>query len=94
MEYSISIGYLWRNKNININELTHKADEYMYQAKRTYYDYIEKSNIEIFSAMATETEDDFDKIRITLGYDTELDFSTDNFTLKSKQDIFNFKVKN
>ena len=93
MEYSISIGYLWRNKNININELTHKADEYMYQAKRTYYDYIEKSNIEIFSAMATETEDDFDKIRITLGYDTELDFSTDNFTLKSKQDIFNFKVK-
>ncbi len=92
MEYSVSIGYLWRDKNLDINELTHKADEYMYQAKRSYYDYVENNHIEIYSAMATESEYEDNKIKITLGHDTELDFSTNKFSFQSKQDIFKFKV--
>ena len=92
MEYSVSIGYLWKNKNIDINELTHKADEYMYQAKKAYYDYIKNNDIEIYSAMATNSDDCEDKITITLGHDTELDFSTNKFSFQSKHDIFKFKI--
>ncbi|WP_250278710.1 EAL domain-containing protein [[Clostridium] colinum] len=93
MEYSISIGYLWEDKNIEINTLTNLADEYMYQAKKAYYEYIKAKNVEIFSAMATKSLEDSNKIKITLGYDTELDFNANKFSFQSKQDIFKFKVK-
>lgn len=92
MEYSVSIGYLWDNRNLDINELMHRADEYMYQAKRSYYDYIKNNEIEIYSSMATEDEEEKNKIKISLGHDSELDFSTNKFSFQSKQDIFKFKV--
>lgn len=91
MEYSISIGYLWKDKNLDITSLAHKAYEHMYQAKKAFYDHIKKHNVEIFSSMATESE--YGGIGITLGHDTELDFSTNKYVFQTKQDIFNFKVK-
>lgn len=92
MEYSISIGYLWEDKGIDISHLTNKADEYMYQAKRAYYEYVKNNDMEIYSAMATECEYEKDKIKITLGHDTALDFSANKFSFQSKQDIFKFKI--
>ncbi|WP_317367243.1 EAL domain-containing protein [uncultured Tyzzerella sp.] len=93
MEYSVSIGYLWRDKNLDIKHLTRKADEYMYQAKKTYYDYFKNNGIEVYSSMATESEYEEDKVKIILGHDTELDFKSNRFTFESKQEIFKFKVK-
>lgn len=93
-EYSISIGYVWRNKNLDINELTHIADEHMYLAKKAYYDYMKNNDgAEIYSAMATDFEEYNGQVKIILSHDTELDFSTRKLPFQSKQEIFKFKVK-
>lgn len=92
MEYSISLGYIWKDKNFNINQMVSQADEYVYQAKKSYYNYLKNNDIEIHSVIATEADYEPDKVKISLSHDTELDFNTSKFSLKSKQDIFKFKV--
>lgn len=91
-EYSVSIGYIWRDDNINIFELTYKAEYYMYHAKRKYYSIINKENIEIYSAMATESEDDSNEINFVVGYDNSLDFINSGISFKTKYEIFKIKV--
>ncbi len=92
-EYSICIGYLWKNRNLEIKSLIHKVEEYIYQSKKAYYEYIENNTIEIYSVMASECEENSEKIKVTLGQDTELDFGVNKFSFQSKKDIFRFKVK-
>lgn len=92
-EHSVSIGYIWKCKDINIQDLIHTASEFMYNAKREFYEAISKGNNHIFCSMATENEADEQKYSITLGFDNELDFSNKNISFKAKQEIFQYKVK-
>lgn len=92
-EYSVSIGYIWKDNNINISELAKKADEFMYKAKRNYYSTISTKEINVYSSMVTEAEDDKNRISATIGHDNVLDFENQNISYKTKQEIFQYKIK-
>lgn len=92
-ENSISIGYIWKDKDINIKDLVHIAYDFMYTAKIEFYEAISNHNNNIYCSMVTEAEDKFSEYNLYLGYDNELDFTNKNISFKAKQEIFQYKVK-
>ncbi|NMS89138.1 bifunctional diguanylate cyclase/phosphodiesterase [Clostridioides difficile] len=81
MVYSVAIGSIWSENNINIHTLIKIADERMYQHKKKYYNKIESKTNEIeemknltdftndtvFEHRDLNSEDDFDNI-VVEGY--------------------------
>ncbi len=91
-EYSISIGYIWVDKNIKIDDLIQKADQYMYEAKREYYKNKTENN-NIYSSMATEDEKDTSKTKIILGKDINFNKTSNKEDIESKQEEFKYHIR-
>lgn len=91
-EYSISMGYIWRENDINISELLNKVDEFTCKAKCNYYSTISKQSKKIYLSIVTESEASKDEVISIMRTENTLDFEDNSTSFKVRQEIFQYKV--